>query len=452
MKSNLSYASQYFFSELLNISKYTKHSIKLLAEDLNNTIQYNGAFRTGISLQNAISLHLKFLKDQGLSVEEEEKYLKLVENPSIKEIFDKIKYERSEPDFFKFIQDDNLVRIMVTTIDLKNEYERESEYILTNSIVNLTTIIEQLISETIKFLIITNPKSVSIEKKQVTFEKIQELGDIEAIQEYIINKKVSELMFEKNNKWFDFISNNFKIDFSKIEDIYFFEVNELIQRRHIIIHNASTIDEKYINNISDYKDEKIFIGQKIENSPKYVFDKLKNITIFSIKFLDVILNKYEEKNVNFLYSIEKLSRFYYVNEDFVTAEQILEIVFKEKYLSEVHSDDREDITIQYWSAKRMLNKIEKTDNDIKNYKPVKLKNKIYKFLILENYSELEELLTSLIKKEVSFFYELEKNPLLRLVCEESENVQAFLIKIAKKTKKSFNHEGYIYKKYISNNE
>ncbi|RXW79949.1 hypothetical protein CYQ62_13910 [Enterococcus faecium] len=36
----------------------------------------------------------------------------------------------------------------------------------------------------------------------------------------------------------------------------------------------------------------------------------------------------------------------------------------------------------------------------------------------------------------SFFYELEKNPLLRLVCEKSENVQAFLIKIAKKTKSS----------------
>lgn len=450
MKSNLSNASQYFFSELLNISKYAEHSIKLLAEDLSNNIQYNGAVRIGISLQNAVNLHLKSLKNHSLS-EEEEKHLKLVENSSIKIILDKIKVENNEPDFFEFIQDDDLVRVMIMLIDFKNEYEREIDYIFSNSIVNLTTIIEQLISEMIKFLIITNPKSVSIEKKQVTFEKIQELGNIEAIQEYIINKKVSELMFEKNNKWFNYISSNFKIDFTKIEDIYFTEINELIQRRHLIIHNASIIDEKYINSINDDVGE-LVIGQKIQNTAEYVFDKLKKITIFSIKFLDVILDKYKENNINLLYSVEKLSRYYYASKDFETAEIILEIVFKEKYLSEVHKDDREDITIRYWSIKRMLNKTEKIDNDIKKYKPAKLKNKMYKCLVLGNYFEVEELLTSLIRKEVSFFYEFEKNPLLDIVCEESETIQNFLIKIAKKTKKSFNHEGYIYKKYISKNE
>lgn len=36
--------------------------------------------------------------------------------------------------------------------------------------------------------------------------------------------------------------------------------------------------------------------------------------------------------------------------------------------------------------------------------------------------------------------------------EESEKVRVFLIYVAKKVKKSFNHEGNIYKKYISNNE
>lgn len=446
MNNNLTIASRYYFTEIINTNKYLTHLSELLLIDYSKSLKNNGAIRIGTSLKNAIVAHAKFLMKQDMSYSERQHYDYLLKDSSVKKILDKVTIgSDGQPDFIKIIQDDNLLGIMIMLKNFEDEQTSELNYIISSSIVNLCTAIEQLLSEVIKHLLMKNPKSASLEKKQLTFEKIQELKDIDSINEYLINKKVNELMFENNNKWFNYLNKTFKLDFSKIDNLYFDEINELIQRRHIIVHNNSIVDEKYIKNV---KITNTKIGCEIINTPKYIMEKLKTLSIFGAMFLDIITAKFPQDDNNYLYPAVNLSKYYYNSQDYFTAEKTLRTVINNKHLSSLNNDDKEDTLIQYWAIKKLLNDYSDIENDIIDYAPNKTKNKIYKFFIMEKYDKIEGEFLDFIKKELAFFYELENNPLLKVAFTKSDYIKHELVQLAEKVYKAFNHKGYIYSEYI----
>jgi hypothetical protein len=149
----------------------------------------------------------------------------------------------------------------------KNGHLWKSNFVL------LISSFEYLISDIITFYYKNYPQNELDNKFEVNLKNLKNFETIDDFIDDIISKKVEGLLYKSNEDQLKFLESTIKLDLSE-KYINWELINEAVLRRHLIVHNNSKINKRYLNeaNLEYSKDvkeisegKKVFIGAEYFN-------------------------------------------------------------------------------------------------------------------------------------------------------------------------------------------
>jgi len=185
------------------------------------------------------------------------------------------------------ITDEQIDQITKIAYELKRGISPPQAALLyKSSFVMLMSYFDYLLSDLIQYFFRKYPASLSERELGVTFREIQLFDKINDVIDFVVNKEVENILYNKNlEKQKLYFKNNLKIE---IQDdmINWNKINEAMERRHIIAHNDSRINRRYINSVDlsvvpeNKKDLKE--GERINIHEKYFRNVFEEISVAGI--------------------------------------------------------------------------------------------------------------------------------------------------------------------------
>lgn len=151
-----------------------------------------------------------------------------------------------------------------------------------SSFVLLVGYFEYLFADLLKFYYRNFPGNISNKPIHIIINELKAYDSIEEAVDYVISKEVETILFDLSfNELIDFFDKKLKINLER-EVINWDIINETRERRHIIVHNNSIINKKYL------------IKSKIDMLPdkaKLINEKKINVSIeyFQIAYNEIYL-------------------------------------------------------------------------------------------------------------------------------------------------------------------
>jgi len=144
-----------------------------------------------------------------------------------------------------------------------------------SNFVFLISSFEYLISDIISFYYKYYPKSELDNVFEVNLKNITNFETIEDFIDDIIAKKVETLLYKSNEDQLEFLRKTIKLDLST-NFINWNLIKEAVLRRHLIVHNNSKINKRYLSEIDkQYADDvsELEEGKQVQIGSKY-FNKV----------------------------------------------------------------------------------------------------------------------------------------------------------------------------------
>ncbi|WP_349517491.1 hypothetical protein [Leuconostoc mesenteroides] len=160
---------------------------------------------------------------------------------------------------------------------------RNISQLRTSTVITLANTFELLISKIFmcQFTLDSFSNGNDIGKKTLTLEEIQNLGSLDAAEDFLLESSVSEVMRKSASDWINKLGkiNNkiFKLNNEKDKMIEFF------QRRNIIVHNNGVINSYYLNNVGEDFTRDLEKGKTIDVDKDYISDKITECRLFGLK-------------------------------------------------------------------------------------------------------------------------------------------------------------------------
>jgi len=234
-----------------------------------------------------------------------------------------------------------------------------------SNFVLLISSFEYLISDIISFYYKFYPNSILDKSFEVNIKSIFEYSSIDELVDDVISRKVEGLLYKSFAEQKEFLKKELKINLNE-KIINWDLVNESILRRHLIVHNNSKINKRYLSEAhkdftKDLKELKE--GSKVIISKSYfntVYQELYSAGHILIqecwrKWLsefeevanaDLVDLTFEGNKMNYFLIAEKIGKF-------------------GKELSTINNDFRFRININYCLALKGQNKKNELENEIK---------------------------------------------------------------------------------------
>lgn len=127
------------------------------------------------------------------------------------------------------------------------------DVLMPSLLVSLVGELESSVRETAKVAVIRNPGIIFDGKKTFTWKELMGHDTLESFKQSAIDSAIEEVLRGSLQDWMDFFANRIKIP--PIEVVKTFEAQEIVQRRHCIVHNSGKASEAYIRQLDKYPHE-----------------------------------------------------------------------------------------------------------------------------------------------------------------------------------------------------
>lgn len=115
-----------------------------------------------------------------------------------------------------------------------------------------------------------------------------ELGSTEAITKYLAEKKVKDLSYKSLAEFMEYFEKRVGVDL-QIEPEIIRDVMEMVERRHLLVHNGGRVDAKYISRTGS----ELNIDDRIEIDLSYMWPGIHALEKFIAQFDDSVCGKFE---------------------------------------------------------------------------------------------------------------------------------------------------------------
>jgi hypothetical protein len=152
-----------------------------------------------------------------------------------------------------------------------------------NIVITLCSYLEILISDLAKIFYTTSQDSL-FDKNEITYADIKFLQTVEEVKELLIDKKIFELTNASFDDWLSFFAKNVDLKIKPLVEYYSMPIKEVLERRHIFVHNDGIVNKKYMNTIDQSYiaklSDKIKVGEDIPTSSAYLNNSFRYIENF----------------------------------------------------------------------------------------------------------------------------------------------------------------------------
>lgn len=305
-----------------------------------------------------------------------------------------------------------------------------AEIHFSNTLIMLITKFEEFIAEYFRVLFSMYPEKY-LNNEKILYSDIQKHG-VRQIQDAVLNKVIDETMRDKYTTWFHKMEEH-KMKFDSFKE-ELSVLNEIYERRNIIVHNFGIVNEIYLRNVPNSKAK---LGEKLYVKTSYVKNAFNIINCFIFKILIESLRLFKETEQEqlcdaiFSFAFNELC-----DENYIVCSKVFSELINSKYCSSLNKAMSQ---INYWIAKIELDGLESVQDDLQKYDVSVLDKKyvLAKHILLCDYNQATILLDRLLKTEEFPIDAVKEWPLFKRYRDSDQYQQLILM-----NKELFENESY----------
>lgn len=220
--------------------------------------------------QNLLAIHTYYDKFVDIAVNEDKdgtkksiEYLK----KCLEEVGINTKHNKDEKDLS--ITKEKATEFAIKMMDRPKLSSKHFEILSTSSFLLLNNYFEYLLSDLLTYYYNKYRKALNSKDIKMTLKEVDEYETIQELEKAIIFREVETMLIELS---FDKLLKHFseKLNIELNNEIIDWEViKEFRERRHLLVHNGSLVNKKYLSVTNN--PEKLKIGDKIDISKEYFY-------------------------------------------------------------------------------------------------------------------------------------------------------------------------------------
>lgn len=221
----------------------------------------------------------------------------------------------------------------------------QKQVLYESSLINGVIYLELLFNRLMKKFIGKFPERLN--SRKLTLDEIVSLGNLEEAKRYIIDSEVEGLLRKSFNEQLNYFKCDIGMDFSSIEK-YIGEVNEIFQRRNLLVHNDGIVNSVYEKNVKIDFRKSTLKGSRLHTDNEYIAKALDTIEIIglliALETWKKELRKDSTERINFIIS---KGFDYLVEERWLIARELYSFLLRETNLS---MNNKLLAEINYWQT------------------------------------------------------------------------------------------------------
>ena len=175
------------------------------------------------------------------------------------------------------------------------------ELLYKSAFVILASYFDFLFSDLIHYFYQIHPESLSGKELSITLNELKLCNDISEAIGHIVNREVEKVSYKGLDEQIKYFENYLKIDCKK-NIINWNIINEMIERRNIIVHNDSKINRRYLKNVDlpviPEKTKDLKEGQKIIIKEDYFMAVLNEVVIAGTILIQCCWRGWEKDDIS----------------------------------------------------------------------------------------------------------------------------------------------------------
>lgn len=231
-----------------------------------------------------------------------------------------------------------------------------------SSLITLAVTFELLINNMLHYRADKYPNSINIDKRSLTFSEIERIGSFEEAKNYIVEQYVTEIMRQSNEQWLAHIKTNFKITLDKEIEHYERTINEVYNRRNLVVHGGEIVNTIYLANVEEEFRKGLKKGDKIKIDKDYILSSIETFKVYGLSLMYLYWMSMEKNNedrakLGQKYAFEMLEK-----QQYLSARQLYKTILKDTLSQELNYL----IRINYWQTFKWQGDFHEIESDVKS--------------------------------------------------------------------------------------
>ncbi len=317
---------------------------------------------------------------------------------------------------------------------ISNDYEDEiaAKYIhnkrmkTKSSVISICITLENLCCQLLKEFLLKKHEGDLFDNKTITFKDMKRFENIGDTKQYLVDSELESIFRGNFKSWSSKIFNYCKkvdkeinVFLEKREEI-FDEIEELYQRRNLLVHSNGVVNHIYLNLVSPKYKEKFDNGDDIEIDIDidYINNKIKIVeefgTIIFYLFYKILEDRESDVDLNSIL-LKYLKR----------ENEAIPIIYKDMQSRAKESENKLIYKVNYFLYFRVNNLYDRIENEIKNFDTSVYTNeyKLAKKIIMQDIDCEKDAIDYYENLDDVSFVNVYKWPLMRLLSENERYIR-----------------------------
>lgn len=304
-----------------------------------------------------------------------------------------------------------------------------------SSLITLMSNVEWFFSEILHTYFSSYPSAVGAEEKSLSLEDLNRFKDIEEARDYVIEKKVENIMRKSLREWIDTLKKKAKLRMSYLE-LSLDKMHEVQRRRNLLVHNDGIVNRIYLSDLPEELRGGLNIGDNITVELDYLN---LSIELFELNCILVSAELWKKISPSDTQRAELLLYLAYdnlVKKRWKTTEGLSYFCMKDARMSQVY---KKLAKLNYWLSIKRQGRWEEVVEEAngEDFSDVKRRYRLGWLALCEKKDEFFELVPEVIKVGDITAGELKKFPIFAEVRKDPRfsKISVKKIKAKKSTKK-----------------
>jgi hypothetical protein len=150
---------------------------------------------------------------------------------------------------------------------------------------------EFLLAGIYKYHLLQHPKQLESDEKEFSLADLMELGSVRDAQRVLAERRADTFMTRRLDEWSAWAKRILGQSFENLS-LDAPHLNEMFQRRHIIVHSGGAVDKRYLQRVELSEDMKLDIGDELPVSDIYLYQALDELEVLGHALIAVSRSKW----------------------------------------------------------------------------------------------------------------------------------------------------------------
>lgn len=263
------------------------------------------------------------------------------------------------------------------------------EILYNGSLILLMTYFENMMAKIFRIDLKKYPKRMALESKSVSYKMLETSNTIEEIKEKLIDEEITSIMYKSVSDWINYLNKVVKLEmafaYEKLP-----ELQEIIARRNLIVHNEGIVNSIYFENVSETLRKGITLGDRLLVNKQYIYNALDCVEVIGVAIILEMWLKEAGKNAD---EVDKITSAIYdeylIFERWEHAKVLYEICLK---CNKLQDSSMLLCKINRWQCYKWLGEFEKVKKEVEelDISACKPKYQLGVLALLDKFDEFDE--------------------------------------------------------------